>query len=285
MEIQKNVLLRPYSTFKIGGVAQFFGLAKKQEDLIQGVKKALSEKWKFYILGGGSNVLLPSEGYNGLIIVNRTNELKIDETKVTVDSGYTFSLFIKNMLKENLGGLEKLFGIPGTIGGAIFQNAGAYGQEIGNFVEAVNVIDEQGEIRKLLAKDLKFGYRDSVFKKTKYVILSVEFNLIPVDKDAIKDRLKEMTAQRTSDKPYGKSAGSFFKNPSSLIKAGKLIDEAGLKGKRIGDALISPEHGNFIINVGNATSDDIIKLSGFIKEEIYKKNKIKLDEEIQILNY
>jgi len=283
MDIKENIQLAPYTSYRIGGPAKFFCIAENKEDLISAFKFAKKQDFKYHILGGGSNVLFSDKGFNGLIILNRFNKIEFNDNLVKVGTGTILSLFIKKAIENNLGGLENLFGIPGTIGGAIFQNAGAYGTEIGEFLTGVEILNKNGQIVFLSQKDLQLSYRDSIMKKEKMIALESTFQLQKQDKTKLAKLLNKIIENRK--KPYGKSAGSFFKNPNSKISAGKLIDQNGLKGSEENEAKISEKHGNFILNTGDAKASDVINLSKRIKDIVLKNNKIELVEEVQIIPY
>lgn len=260
MNFRKNILLKKYTTFKIGGPAKYFFEAKTKIELISALKLAKEKNLPFFILGGGSNLLVSDQGFNGLVI----------------KFGQPLSAYVTK-------GLEWAIGIPGTIQAAVWGNAGAFGGSMADVVKSVEVLDINSlKIKILKNKDCKFAYRDSVFKQKKnLIILSVE---IKTKKSSLK-KIKEYLAHRKKTQPLNfPSAGSVFKNPVGL-SAGKLIQDCNLKGKKIGNVQVSEKHANFIINLGNGQAKDVIKLIKLIKEKVKNKFGIVLEEEIQLLTY
>ena len=259
MIFQKNISLKKYTTFKIGGPAGYFFTAKNKRDLIKAIKWAKNKNLPFFILGAGSNVLFSDKGYRGLVIKFQNQKL---------------SQLVNR-------GLEWAVGIPGTVAGAIWGNAGAFGKSMKDVAKSVEVFDvKDGKIKILSNKDCQFGYRDSIFKKNhNLIILSAE---IKQKKSNLK-KIKEYLAYRKKTQPLNfPSAGSIFKNPKNY-SAGELIEKAGLKGKKIGGAQISNVHSNFIVNLGTARAQDVLSLMKLIKKTVDKKFKVKLEEEIIIL--
>ncbi len=267
--VKKNVPLKKYTTFKIGGPAKYFYIAKTKKDLIRAIKTAKKLNLPFFILAGGSNILVSDKGYNGLVI----------------KTGRLLSLYVSK-------GLDWAAGIPGTIEGAVYGNAGAFGKSMKDVVESVEVFDAKTEKVKIFKnKDCKFGYRDSIFKKKKnLVILSVKIKTAKSDPRKIKKYL----IYRKQRHPRLPSAGSIFKNLTLTNKAGMnkgeipaaiLIHQTGLTGKKIGRAQISKKHSNFIVNLGGAKASDVKKLINLIKKKVKDKFKIELKEEVQYLGF
>jgi len=274
--IKKNVLLKNYTTFKIGGRAKYFYAAKNKEDLIRAITLAKKMKLPFFILGGGSNLLISDRGFNGLVI----------------KFGQPLSLYVSK-------GLEWAVGIPGTIQGAVCGNAGAFKQSMQDAVKEVEVFDvKTGEIKNFKNKDCQFSYKDSIFKKKKnLIILSVkiknrasegsededENEVLIASKKSNAQKIKEYLDYRKERQPLNfPSAGSVFKNPPGF-SAGELIDECGLKGKKIGNVKISEKHANFIVNLGRGEAKDVMRLIKIIKNRVKKKFGVVLEEEIVIL--
>ncbi len=260
MNFRKNISLKKYTTFQIGGKAKYFFVAKTKTELILAIELAKEMNLPFFILGGGSNLLVSDNGFDGLVI-------KI---------GRPLFLYV-------LKGLEWAAGIPGTIEGAVYGNAGAFGKSMKDVVETVEIFDTKtGKIKFFKNKDCKFGYRDSVFKKNKnLIILSVKIKL----KKSNPKKIKEYLKQRKEKQLLGyASAGSIFVNPKELT-AGQLIEKCNLKGKRIGHVKISEEHANFIVNLGKGKAKDAKKLINLIKKTVKKKFRINLEEEIQYLGF
>jgi UDP-N-acetylmuramate dehydrogenase len=311
-QIKEKVPLKEYTTFKIGGPARYFFVAKNKEDLKNAILWAKKKKLPFFILGGGSNVLFSDKGFNGLVIKIQNSNLKIqnENSKFKIICGAGLPL-VKSVFKSSeIGatGLENLAGIPGTLGGAIWGNAGAFGREIGDLVEEVRVLDVGGsklEVKKLKKEDCKFGYRNSIFKKRKnWIILEATLKLEKGNKKEIEEKIKEILKLRKEKQPLEfPCAGSVFKNVSikkvpkkiqekfkekiknGFLPAGVLIEAAGLKGFQIGGAKISEKHANFIVNLGEAYAKDVWKLIQKIKKEVKRKFKINLEEEIKLAGF
>lgn len=258
MRIQKNVPLKKYTTFKIGGPAKYFCLARNKKDLIEAIKWAKEKKMPFFILGGGSNLLVSDRGFDGLVI-------KFQNPKL--------GDFVEQ-------GLEWAAGIPGTLAGAVRGNAGAFGRSMEDVVKEVEVFDvKTRKIKIFKNKQCQFSYRNSIFKKNpNLIILSVKIKTGRADPKKIKQYLN----YRKIHHPQLPSAGSVFKNPKG-VGAAKLIADCGLAGKQVGRAQISIQHPNFIVNLGGAKASDVLKLINLTKRKVKNKFKIKLQEEIQYL--
>jgi len=308
LKIKEKIPLKEYTTFKIGGLARYFFVAKSREDLKNAILWAKKKKLLFFILGGGSNILFSDKGFKGLIIKMQNSKCKIKNTKVVAEAGVLLQKLVLETAKKGLSGLENLAGIPGTLGGAIWGNAGAFGREIGDLVEEVKVLDvgsSKLEVKKLKKEDCKFGYRDSIFKKRKnWIILGATLKLKRGKRKEIEEKIKEILRLRKEKQPLEfPSAGSVFKNvpiekvskrirekfrekiKDGLLPAGVLIEAAGLKGVQIGGAKISEKHANFIVNVGNTKASDVKELIEKIKKEVKKKFKIQLEEEIKLVGF
>lgn len=285
--IQKNVPLKNYTTFKIGGPAKYFFTAKTKEDLIKAISIAKKNKLPFFILGGGSNLLVSDKGFKGLVIKILNTKYKIQNTKIYAEAGTPLALIVFEAAKNNLTGFEWAVGIPGTIGGAVRGNAGTKDQSIKDVVEKVEVLDtKEGKIKFFRIKNCKFAYRDSIFKHNpNLIILSVVLQLKKSKKSEIQKEIKKKLRYKIKVQPLNfPSAGSIFKNPQDF-SAGELIEKCGLKGKRIQNVEISKKHANFIINLGNGKAKDVIKLIKIIKEKVKEKFGIILEEEIQYLGF
>ena len=285
-EVLENVDLKDYNTYKIGGKSKYIVKPYNVEKLIHLINYRKENKIKYFILGKGSNVILPDEDYNGVVILLvNLKKYNIKDNIVTVESGISLNNFIINLINNNLGGLENLIGIPGTLGGAIVQNAGCYGTNISDYLESVTYL-ENNEIKTINKLECKFGYRDSIFKSNKEkIILSATFKLNYKDKSDMLNIVKENNLKRKNSQPLEyPNAGSVFRNPEYMA-AGKLIDDLGLKNYHVNDAYVSNKHANFIVNKGNASSKDIIDLINYIKLEIKKKYNIELILEQEIIKY
>ncbi|MCK4781907.1 UDP-N-acetylmuramate dehydrogenase [Candidatus Parcubacteria bacterium] len=292
--MSKNISLAKYTTFKIGGPAKYFLIAKTKKELTKAIKTAKENKLPFFILGGGSNVLVSDKGFNGLVIKIQSSKSKLfqikpkaQNPKIWIESGAKLGNLIKSLVENNLTGLEWVAGIPGTIGGAIRGNAGVPEKSMKDIVKNVEVLDADTLKQKIFTnKDCKFKYRDSIFKRNKnLIILSAEIELKKNDSKKSKQIIKEILKDRAEKIPKGYSAGSIFKNPEN-ISAGELIEICGFKGFAIGGAQVSFQHANFIINfTGNAKAEDVINLINLIKNVVKDKTGIKLEEEIQCIGF
>lgn len=279
--LKKNEPLAKHTTFGIGGPADWFCEAKTTEEVAEAVTAARKAEIPSFILGKGSNLLVADEGFRGLVIAIRNTQYIIRNTEIIAEAGTPLKKLVQLAVKNSLSGLEFAVGIPGTIGGAVVGNAGTARKWIGDLVEKVEVLGEDGEIHQLPTSECQFAYRTSRFKKTKEVILRVWLRLKKDEPKMIKKKMAEFWAKR-KNQPIQKSAGSIFKNPPGK-SAGWLIDQCGLKGKTIGETQISPKHANFIVNLGQANCQDVLKLISLAKEKVKQKFGVVLDEEIKIV--
>jgi len=282
--LRENVLLSEYSTFRIGGIARYLIEVDNAEDLKKVIQKALELNLQFIVIGGGSNILFSSKGYNGLVIVFKSNNtFSINDNLIEVDASVSLNYLINKL--NNYTGLEWAVGIPGTVAGAINGNAGAFGGEMSELIKQVKVLeikDNQIIEKNFSKEDCKFSYRNSIFKNNpNLIIASAILELKKDNEENVKQKIKNNLSKRMSKQPKGFSIGSIFKNGEDF-SAGELIEKAGLKGLQIGDAKISDEHANFIINLGKATSDDVLELIKIVKKEVKEKFSIDLEEEIKI---
>jgi len=273
-DVQKNVSLSSFSTFGIGGKARWFYQAKEEKNLIQLIKFCCKNNVPYFILGGGSNVLFSDDGFKGLVIKMDTSGYEIKKEKIIVSSGVSLSELVDLSYENSLSGLEFASGIPGTIGGAIAVNASAAGCKISEIIKKVRILTKEGKIKEI-------NFTDNLFKDKKEIILEVVLKLKKEKKEKINEKMQKSLYLR-KDQPIGKSGGCVFKNPP-LLFAGKLIEEYGLKGKRIGDAQISNKHANFIINLGSAKANDVLELITYIRKKIKGKFNIGLKLEIVLV--
>lgn len=276
-----NVLMKDYTTYKVGGKAICMVIPEDEERLIKLLKYLKDENIKYKIIGNGSNVIFNDAGYDGVIIkLDNFNNLKIINNKITVGAGYMLNKLALRVSRLGFTGLEFAVGIPGTIGGAIYMNAGAYKSDMGYIVDSVKVLTPDYKIKILSNKDLDFHYRSSYLQKNKdYICLEVNITLAKGNSEEIMTLINERKKRRLETQPLEyPSAGSVFRNPEGDF-AGRLVEEIGYKGKCIGDAKVSDKHANFIINNGNATGEDIKKLIIEIKEKIKEKYNIELKVE------
>jgi UDP-N-acetylmuramate dehydrogenase len=297
--VKRNVLLKNYTTFKIGGPAKFFFEAKNKDEIIKAILAAKKSKLPFFILGGGSNLLVADKGYKGLVIKCQMSNVKCQNQNsnlktIYAESGVRLSELIKISLEKSLEGLEWAVGIPGTVGGAVRGNAGAFNSSMAEIVKSVEILEIQDyknkkhilKVKKFSNENCQFGYRDSIFKhKKNLIIISATLQLKKGNKKEIKNKIKKYLEQRKKTQPLGfPSAGSIFKNPPGKFAA-ELIEKCGLKGKRIGNVKISDIHANFIVNLGKGKAKDVKKLIDLIKNKVKKKFGIVLEEEIQFLGF
>ncbi|MCB2180668.1 MAG: UDP-N-acetylmuramate dehydrogenase [Desulfobulbaceae bacterium] len=289
-EVVWNGCMAEYTTLKVGGNADaiVFPMGRNELSLlIQGVRK-INVTW--IILGKGSNVLVPDEGIRGVVIVLGRNFAEIERIKsnndsvsVRVEAGCSLASLVKWATKHGLSGLEFASGIPGTVGGAIVMNAGAWQREMKDVLSQVTIMDVRGCFRATKAKDMDFTYRSWGQGRGKVAVEGV-FQLKKDDPGRVSERCKEYIRLRKERQPYKMaSAGSFFKNPKDSEPAGKLIEDAGLKGLKVGGAMVSPIHANFIVNTGKATARDIIELMHVVQEKVQKKFGVGLEPEVKIL--
>jgi UDP-N-acetylmuramate dehydrogenase len=285
--IKTNESLKDHTTYKVGGTCKYFITPKDLEELINLIKYLRKNNMKYMILGNGSNTIFSSKEYDGVIInLSNLNSMKIEGDKIDVEAGYQLIKLSMDALNNGLSGLEFAAGIPGNIGGAIFMNAGAYKSDMSNLVETVTFLDENLELKTLPKEELDFSYRKSLFQKNNYIIISTVLKLTPGDKDEIKALMDKRKQRRIDSQPLEyPSAGSVFRNPSEDIFAGKLIEDLGLKGYTIGGAQISEKHANFIINIGNATGEDIKALIDLVKSKVKEEYNIDLHVEQRFINF
>ncbi len=288
--IQDNLLLdepmHKHTTFGIGGNASCYIMPKTIHDLKQILKYSSENNINTFFMGSGSNILVSDLGYNGIIIslkrTFKTLNIKEDAT-ITSDSGVMLGSMVKKATAKGIKGMESLVGVPGTVGGALYMNAGAYDHEISNYFESAILLDQSGNEKIYKKNDIKFGYRYSSFPKNEVLIKAI-FKYQKGNTNAILEKKKTASLNRKTSQPLKyRSAGSIFKNPSKKSPAGYLIDKSGLKGHVVGGAQISNKHANFIINKGNARAEDVIELIKLAKQTVFEKYNIKLDLEIKLL--
>ena len=280
---QSDKSLKELSTFSIGGFARLFVQVFQVEEMQNVLSYCFKESLPFLILGKGSNCLFDDRGFDGLVIQNKISYLKMEKGLVDVGAGYSFSRLGLNTAKNNLTGLEFASGIPATVGGAVFMNAGASGEETANSLTEVSFVDEKGELFHFLKEDLEFSYRHSSFQKKKGAIVSAKFLL----KECFKARDLQLSIvdYRTKTQPYSDpSIGCVFKNPRGN-SAGALIEKTGLKGLTIGGAEVSFRHANFIVNRGEALASDVLALALKVQKEVELSTGIKLEMEIRCIPY
>jgi len=279
LEIKENEQLKNHSSFRIGGPARYFVVVKNKEEILEAIKFTEEKKLKYFILGGGSNVLFSDNGLDGVIIKIENCKLKIENSKIIAGSGTLLSQIMMAATEAGLSGLEWGIGIPGTIGGCVAGNCGAFGKSISESVKKIKTLDKEYS-----KEECEFEYRNSKFKKPSNpeIITEVELELQPRDKEIIKTQISNNLAQRKDRIPPYPSIGCIFKNPKPLA-AGSLIDQCGLKRTRIGDAQISDLHANIIVNIGNAKAQDVLELIKLCKKKVKEKFGVDLEEEIVVI--
>ena len=283
--IKADEPMKAHTTFRIGGPAKYFVIPETKEEIKAIIECCKAENVPYYILGNGSNLLVGDQGFRGVVIQLYKNfdGIKIEGTKVTARAGAMLVRVAKEAGKAGLTGLEFASGIPGTIGGAMVMNAGAYGGEISQVIKSATVMDKNGNIREVKAADMALGYRTSVFKESEDIILSVQLKLVPDDKDLIRERMEDYFSRRREKQPLEfPSAGSTFKRPDGYFAAA-LIEECGLKGVSVGGAQVSEKHSGFVINTGNATASDVLELIEHIKQTVFMQKGVTLECEIKVI--
>ncbi len=282
-QFEVGKLLSELSTLGIGGPARYFVTVQKTEELLSLMRYCHSEKLPFFILGKGSNCLFDERGFDGLVILNKISFCHFDFPILHVGAGYSFSLLGTQTARKGWAGLEFASGIPGSVGGAIYMNAGANGSETCDTLIEVEFVNEKGELETLKRDQLEFSYRFSSFQKRKGSIVSAKFQLTSCDAA----RAKQLTIidYRMKTQPYGdKSAGCIFRNPK-LKAAGALIEQSGLKGKTLGGAEVSTMHANFIVNKAGATTRDVLNLAAHVQASVKEKTGVDLEMEIRYIPY
>lgn len=285
--VRENVSLKSHNTFRIGGKARYFFVAKNKEDLIKAIKLVNDFKLPFFVLGNGSNLLISDKGFKGLVIKIKNQKSKIKNNLICVEAGVSLGQLVNIASKNNLTGLEWAIGIPGTVGGAIAGNAGAFNKSIGENVSGVEVYDVRNKRIKIFKiKNCKFSYRESIFKKNRnLIIISVKLRLNKGNKEKIKQKMKAYLNHRIETQPLKlPSIGSIFKNSKGFFAA-ELIEKCGLKGKKVEDVKISEKHANFIVNLGKGKARDVVKLISLIKKKVKGKFGVILEEEIIYLGF
>lgn len=284
IKINENVNLTKYTTYRLNQTASYMAYPEDTKDLIRLIKYLKDNDIKYKILGGGANLIFAKD-YDGVLIkLDHFDKLEIKDTKVKVGAGYNLIKLANKLCRMGLTGIEFATGIPGTVGGAIYNNAGAYKSDMGYIVESIMVLTPDLEIKKLYNHDLNYHYRTSFLKENPgYICLEATIILKHGDKEEILEVIEDRKKRRLMSQPLEfPSAGSVFRNPKDNF-AGKLIEDIGYKGKMIGGAKVSEKHANFIINNGHATGEDIVKLINEIKEKVKKQYDIDLVLEQEIV--
>lgn len=307
----ENELLSKHTSLRIGGPARLYFVAEQVDEMVAVLKAAQEMGVPFYVLGGGSNVLVSDQGFDGLVVQMAFRAIQVRRVTISAYAGAITSALCKQASEAGLSGLEWAAGLPGTVGGAVYGNAGCYGGEIQDNLVSVDVLTLPDLKRVPLPKaECRFGYRDSRFKHEPYIILMATFGLKAGDFIAIKKRMDEVMEQRKGKQPHDHpSAGCMFKNfvfndeseieilkrqikdiPAEMlerksISAGWLVDQVGMRGERIGDAQVSEQHGNFLVNMGNARAQDVLMLTSKVKMKVRDELGIMLEDEVQLVGF
>lgn len=284
--VQENISLAPYTSARIGGPADILLTANSADELAEIMTVIWGQGLPYVILGGGSNVLISDKGVRGAVVLNRAKEVKFyngDQPKVWVESGVVFSNLANRCASKGLSGLEWAATIPGTVGGAVVGNAGAFGGDMSGNLIVAELLTERGREQWPVEK-MGYGYRTSVLKGNaeKAIVLSAELRLKNATKDSVSVKIEQFSERRKAAQPPGASMGSMFKNPDG-DHAGRLIEAAGLKGTRIGNAEISPLHGNFFVNHGETKASDMRALIELVQKKVAEKFGVKLELEVELI--
>lgn len=286
-EIKENEPLSRHTTYRVGGLAKVMVIPKDIKALQTLIRTLKEHNTDWFVLGNGSNVLISDKVFNSVVIkLNSFNHLEIKENEVLVGAGYSTIKLALETARLGLSGLEFASGIPGTIGGAIYMNSGAYKKEMKDIVEAVYILKPDGNMVWLMNEEMQFEYRSSLLKKEKgYICLEAKLHLKPGDKEEILSLIEDRRRRRFASQPLDMpSAGSVFKNPEHKA-AWELIDECGLRGYKIGGAQISEKHANFVVNIGGAKAEDIKNLIDYAQEKVKKETGVELVREIEYVNW
>lgn len=307
MQIEENIPLRDYATFQVGGAARYFTKVDTREKLVKALALAREKNWPLFILAGGSNVIFPDSGFPGLVILLTIGGVSVEGETITAGAAVPMSELVDTSIDHALAGLEWAGGLPGTLGGAIRGNAGAFRGETKDIVSSVTSIDQHtGELRTRTNAECQFGYRDSIFKHTAEVVVEAALKLRPGDHATIQEIADSRIAFRQERHPMEyPNVGSIFKNtpvervpqqwrehfkpfikvdPFAIVPTGKIIEDAGLKGYQIGDAQVSEKHANYIVNLGHATAADIVALIRHVQTTVKAQFGIELETEPEIIS-
>lgn len=277
-----NEPMKKHTTFQVGGNADCLILIEKEEEFVSLIRYLNQIEIPYLVLGNGSNLLVSDDGFRGVVLKTKGSfsEITVDGEQITAQAGVLLSQVAKAAYEQGLTGLEFAAGIPGTVGGAVVMNAGAYGGEMSQVVSQVQVIDKSGEILTMDNSSMEFGYRKSAIKNHPFVVMQVTFQLQKGDKEQIKAKMDELASARREKQPLEfPSAGSTFKRPEGYF-AGKLIMDAGFRGYTLGGAQVSEKHCGFVINKGNATAQDISDLMKEVSDGVYEKFNVRLEPEV-----
>lgn len=283
--LQHNISLAPLTTLQVGGSADFYYILKDIDELPVLLYEAKKSQMPVFILGGGSNTIFADGGFRGLVIHMKANTIKVEGDRIIADAGALLSQVLQASLKHNLTGMERLMGLPGTVGGAVRGNAGAFGTETKDLIEKALIYNEKKGIHEVFKDYFEFSYRTSLVKKNPGIdtVLRVFYKLSPANNDEAMQETLQILKSRAGKQPIGKTSGSFFKNPSSETTAGYLLDQAECKGLQVGQAKVSDLHANWIMNLGGATQKDVVELAKIMCERVREKFQIILEPEVQFV--
>ncbi len=282
---EKDLLLREHTTFRIGGPADYAVSPENTLQMAEVLRFLNENKIRYFVLGRGSDILASDEGYRGVLVMTRSmKQLYREGDRIVAGAGCSMASVANLAQKEGLAGLEFLHGIPGSIGGGVFMNAGAYGSEMAMFIESVEWVDLKGQIHRFTRDQMEFSYRHSYFTNNPGVVCSAVFRCNAGDPAAIRETTMELDRRRREKQPLEyPSAGSAFKRPEGYF-AGKLIEDAGLKGYSIGGAWVSEKHAGFIVNKGGATEKEVKQLINHVADTVYQQFGVRLEPEIRFLD-
>lgn len=279
----KNESMKNHTSFKIGGDADFMVFPKSVEEIKNIISLCKNENVKYMVMGNGSNMLVSDKGIEGVIIKisDSMSYVEIRDEEIYAEAGVLLSTLSHKALDASLSGLEFASGIPGTLGGAVVMNAGAYGGEMKDVITHVGYMDKDGNIQEIKNEDAEFSYRKSIFSENEYIVIYVKMKLFTGERDEIKEKMADFNQRRRDKQPLNlPSAGSTFKRPEGYF-AGKLIEDAGLKGYGIGGAKVSEKHSGFIVNYNNATAEDVNNLIADVQEKVKKRFGVELEPEVK----
>ena len=283
--VMKDEPMKKHTTFRIGGPADYFVTPESKEEIQAIVELCKKEEIPYSVIGNGSNLLVGDKGYRGVIlqIFKKMNQIRVEENKIYAGAGALLSKIAATALSESLTGFEFAAGIPGSVGGAVVMNAGAYGGEMKDIIERVYVLDENGAQLELDRTALNLGYRHSCIPEKKYIVTKVVLELVPRDEVEIRSKMKDLNEKRAEKQPLQyPSAGSTFKRPEGYF-AGKLIMDAGLRGYQVGGAQVSEKHCGFVINKGDATAADICQLMRDVADKVQAQFGVVLEPEVKMI--
>ena len=285
--VMKDEPMKKHTTFRIGGPADYFVTPESKEEIQAIVELCKKEEIPYSVIGNGSNLLVGDKGYRGVIlqIFKKMNQIRVEENKIYAGAGALLSKIAATALSESLTGFEFAAGIPGTLGGGVAMNAGAYGGEIKDCIVSAKVLTKEGERVVLKKEDLQLSYRNSVILQKGYLVLEATFSFEKGNPAEIQEEIKELNKRRREKQPLEyPSAGSTFKRPEGYF-AGKLIEDAGLRGYRVGDAQVSEKHCGFVVNRGEATAKDVAQLISDVQNRVMDEFGVKLEPEVRMIGF